>query len=104
MLVDESSWSFEGRVTPEVMREIALGARARIRVTAYPYRTYGSLEGVVDGVEAVELPSGKVAYDLSVRIEGEPGFELMLGQAATALVTSFHGSPLEYFTRDANTR
>lgn len=100
VLVDESSWAFRGRVSPEKMRDIDNGTRARVRVQAYPYRTHGSIEGKVTGVEYAENKAGAPVYEVTVRLDGEPDFALCMGQRATSLISGFKGSVFQYMMRN----
>lgn len=104
----------EARIRPADRGELRPGLPAKVKLTAYDYAVYGSLDGIVTDVSADTLPdeSGQRFYQIKVRVNGRtalgpdkpiyPGMvvnvDVVVGQRTVA---QYLLSPMDRFYRSA---
>ncbi|WP_050466203.1 HlyD family type I secretion periplasmic adaptor subunit [Herbaspirillum chlorophenolicum] len=105
----------EARISPSDRAQLMVGARARVKVSAYDYGVYGAMDGVVTEVSADTVPEEKGERYYRVKIEVARGADelqrklsLMPGMTATAdmivgrrTVWQYLMSPLSRFSQTA---
>ncbi|MES2024964.1 MAG: HlyD family type I secretion periplasmic adaptor subunit [Pseudomonadota bacterium] len=108
----------EANVNPTDRAELTIGKPARVKVTAYDYGVYGSMQGVVTEISADTVPEERGERHYRVKIEvtrdiehlknADNGTPLMPGMTATAdivvgrrTVWQYLISPLNRFSQTA---
>lgn len=93
---DGASYIVEGRIRPEDVDQVAEGNVARVRLTAYNFRTTPPVEGTVSHVSAdslTDLQTGLSYYQANVRISDEalaalPGVDVQPGMPAQIMIAT----------------
>ncbi len=93
---DDAAFIAEGRVRPEDVDQVAEGHIARVRLTAYNFRTTPAVEGVVTHVSAdsfVDDETGLQYFKVHIRIADEelatlPGVEVLPGMPAQIMIAT----------------
>jgi adhesin transport system membrane fusion protein len=108
----------EARISPTDRAELATGAKARVKVSAYDYGVYGAMEGVVTEISADTVPDennprGERSYRIKIAVqrgdnELQRKLALMPGMTASAdiivgrrTVWQYLMSPLSRFGQGA---
>ena len=108
----------EARISPTDRAELATGAKARVKVSAYDYGVYGAMEGVVTEISADTVPDennprGERSYRIKIAVQrGDNDLQrklaLMPGMTASAdiivgrrTVWQYLMSPLSRFGQGA---
>lgn len=108
----------EANVNPTDRAELAIGKPARVKVTAYDYGVFGSMQGTVTEISADTVPEERGERHYRVKIEvtrdleqiksASNGLPLMPGMTATAdivvgrrTVWQYLMSPISRFTQSA---
>ena len=108
----------EARISPTDRAELAAGAKARVKVSAYDYGVYGAMEGVVTEISADTVPDennprGERSYRIKIAVQrGDSELQrklaLMPGMTASAdiivgrrTVWQYLMSPLSRFGQGA---
>ncbi|MBK0326688.1 HlyD family type I secretion periplasmic adaptor subunit [Rhodobacteraceae bacterium F11138] len=93
---DDAEFIAEGRVRPEDVDQVAEGHVARVRLTAYNFRTTPAVEGVVTHVSAdsfTDEDTGKQYFKVNIRIPDEelavlPDVEVLPGMPAQIMIAT----------------
>ncbi|RQO33314.1 HlyD family type I secretion periplasmic adaptor subunit [Herminiimonas sp. KBW02] len=108
----------EANINPTDRAELAIGKPARVKVTAYDYGVFGSMQGKVTEISADTVPEerGERHYRVKIEVSRDPeqiksasdGLPLMPGMTATAdivvgrrTVWQYLMSPINRFTQSA---
>ena len=83
----QSSVVIESRVSPSERGAMQVGQRAVVKVAAFDYTTYGTLEGKVTEISADSLPDERGERYFRVGIEVDPASAKQFGQALTPGMT-----------------
>ncbi|MDH4396421.1 MAG: HlyD family type I secretion periplasmic adaptor subunit [Limnobacter sp.] len=95
---------FETRISPKDIAFIKADQKATIRVTAYDYTVYGSLEGKVDAISADSLQDeyGNPYYSVKVnapRTQVNPKIKLIPGMVAEVSIQTDMRRVITYLTK-----
>ncbi len=105
----------EAKISPTDRAQLMTGAPARVKVSAYDYGVYGSMQGVVTEISADTVPEerGDRYFRVKIEVTRDPkkvdhGLPLMPGMTATAdmivgrrTVWQYLMSPLSRFSQSA---
>lgn len=83
----QSSVVIEARVSPSERGAMQVGQRAVVKVAAFDYTTYGTLEGKVTEISADSLPDERGERYFRVGIDVDPASAKQFGQALTPGMT-----------------
>ncbi|MFD3188988.1 HlyD family type I secretion periplasmic adaptor subunit [Sedimentitalea sp. HM32M-2] len=101
---DDAVYVVEGRVRPEDVDQVAEGNAARVRLTAYNFRTTPAVEGVVTHVSADSLTdksTGLTYYEVNIEIPDEmlatlPNVDVLPGMPAQIMIATGEQTVADY--------